>query len=109
MMARALDASALSAFDEKPDLREEASVESIPRPRDEEEEDYDGEKGRSGMVGNGTGAEEVRGGNGVAGGLQKVVSAKSVRDVASIPNGGLMAWLQVLGAFVLFFNTWYVF
>ena len=22
------------------------------------------------------------------------------------PNGGLKAWLQVLGAFLLFFNTW---
>ena len=23
-----------------------------------------------------------------------------------IPNGGLIAWLQVLGAFFLWFNTW---
>jgi hypothetical protein len=23
-----------------------------------------------------------------------------------IPNGGLTAWLQVLGAFFLFFNSW---
>jgi hypothetical protein len=23
-----------------------------------------------------------------------------------IPNGGLQAWLQVLGAWILFFNTW---
>ena len=23
------------------------------------------------------------------------------------PNGGLAAWLQVLGSFTLFFNTWY--
>jgi len=23
------------------------------------------------------------------------------------PNGGLRAWLQVVGAFVLLFNTWY--
>lgn len=23
-----------------------------------------------------------------------------------IPNGGLVAWLQVLGAFFLWFNTW---
>ncbi|KAF2843427.1 MFS general substrate transporter [Patellaria atrata CBS 101060] len=27
-------------------------------------------------------------------------------DTSSIPNGGLRAWLQVVGAFVLFFNTW---
>lgn len=25
-----------------------------------------------------------------------------------VPNGGLTAWLQVLGGFMLFFNTWYV-
>jgi hypothetical protein len=23
-----------------------------------------------------------------------------------VPNGGLTAWLQVLGAWILFFNTW---
>ena len=25
---------------------------------------------------------------------------------APIPNGGLVAWLQVVGAFFLFFNSW---
>lgn len=24
----------------------------------------------------------------------------------AIPNGGLLAWLQVLGSFLLFFNSW---
>lgn len=24
----------------------------------------------------------------------------------AVPNGGLLAWLQVLGAFFLFLNTW---
>lgn len=24
------------------------------------------------------------------------------------PNGGIKAWVQVLGAFMLFFNSWYV-
>jgi predicted MFS family arabinose efflux permease len=40
--------------------------------------------------------------------IEKVVSNKqpSVRNVSSIPNGGLWAWLQVLGAFFLFFNSW---
>lgn len=38
--------------------------------------------------------------------LEKVISAKpSVNSVRAIPNGGLVAWLQVLGAFFLFFNT----
>jgi hypothetical protein len=26
---------------------------------------------------------------------------------SQIPNGGLQAWLQVLGAHLLFFNSWY--
>lgn len=26
-----------------------------------------------------------------------------------IPNGGLNAWLQVLGSFMTFLNTWYAF
>ncbi len=26
--------------------------------------------------------------------------------VSPIPNGGLTAWLQVLGSFMLFFNSW---
>ena len=30
----------------------------------------------------------------------------SVHNVSSIPDGGLWAWLQVLGAFFLFFNSW---
>jgi hypothetical protein len=33
----------------------------------------------------------------------------SVKDASKIPNGGLWAWLQVLGGFFLLFNSWYVF
>lgn len=41
--------------------------------------------------------------------VERVVSKQpSVNNAASIPNGGLWAWLQVLGAFFLFFNSWYV-
>ncbi|KAJ4382023.1 hypothetical protein N0V86_002349 [Didymella sp. IMI 355093] len=39
-------------------------------------------------------------------GLKKVKSKHSVRDAGSIPNGGLWAWLQVLGSFFLLFNSW---
>lgn len=39
-------------------------------------------------------------------GLEKVKSKHSVRDAGSIPNGGLWAWLQVLGGFFLLFNSW---
>lgn len=39
--------------------------------------------------------------------LEKVASSKpSVNNIRSVPNGGLTAWLQVLGSFFLFFNTW---
>ena len=30
----------------------------------------------------------------------------SVNDLSKIPNGGIRAWLQVLGSFFLFMNTW---
>lgn len=30
----------------------------------------------------------------------------SANDTSSIPNGGIKAWLQVLGTFFIFFNTW---
>lgn len=30
----------------------------------------------------------------------------SANDTSSIPNGGVKAWLQVLGTFFIFFNTW---
>jgi hypothetical protein len=38
----------------------------------------------------------------------RVTTKHSVSHVASIPNGGALAWMQVVGAFFLFFNTWYV-
>ena len=38
--------------------------------------------------------------------LAPVVSAKpSINNIKSVPNGGLKAWLQVLGSFFLFWNT----
>lgn len=33
-------------------------------------------------------------------------SAPEVKPARTIPNGGLTAWLQVVGAFFLYFNTW---
>jgi hypothetical protein len=29
-----------------------------------------------------------------------------VNDLSSVPNGGFRAWIQVVGAFSLFFNSW---
>lgn len=36
----------------------------------------------------------------------RVQSRASARTLSAIPDGGVTAWLQVLGAFMLFFNTW---
>lgn len=33
-------------------------------------------------------------------------SIESQSAVGDAPNGGALAWLQVLGAFFLWFNTW---
>jgi len=32
--------------------------------------------------------------------------AKPSKYAGQIPNGGVAAWLQVLGGFFLFFNSW---
>lgn len=34
--------------------------------------------------------------------------APAASPQSQIPNGGLQAWLQVLGAHLLFFNSWYL-
>ena len=51
-----------------------------------------------------TAAEAEEGFDG--GKLQKKTTKASVNNISSIPNGGLRAWLQVVGVFFLFFNTW---
>lgn len=38
--------------------------------------------------------------------LTNVESKPSVNNIRSVPNGGAKAWLQVLGVFFVFFNTW---
>ena len=62
-----------------------------------------------------TTSRSIRSENGVAANnLEKQTTRRSVRsgkavsvnNVAAIPNGGTKAWLQVLGAFTLFFNSW---
>lgn len=39
--------------------------------------------------------------------LESAVSYQSVPAQPSIPNGGTIAWLQVLAGFFMFFNSWY--
>ncbi|KAL5378822.1 hypothetical protein DPSP01_008862 [Paraphaeosphaeria sporulosa] len=38
--------------------------------------------------------------------LEPSKSRPSINNAAAIPNGGVTAWLQVVGAFFLFFNSW---
>ncbi|ATY58505.1 MFS general substrate transporter [Cordyceps militaris] len=38
--------------------------------------------------------------------LSDTATKANVNDTDSIPNGGTIAWLQVLGTFFIFFNTW---
>lgn len=38
--------------------------------------------------------------------VETASSTPEVKPVRTIPNGGLQAWLQVVGAFFLYFNTW---
>jgi hypothetical protein len=62
-----------------------------------------------------TSRRSIQSGNAAAvDGLEKQTTRRSVRsgkavsvnNVSAIPNGGTTAWLQVLGAFFLFFNSW---
>jgi hypothetical protein len=38
--------------------------------------------------------------------LQRPQDSEKFQDPGPPPNGGLKAWLQVLGSFMLFFNSW---
>jgi len=38
--------------------------------------------------------------------ISKASTKVSVNNTSMIPNGGTKAWLQVMGSFFLFFNTW---
>ena len=51
--------------------------------------------------------EDVEKSNSVTKSDEKLVS-QTVKSSFSddVPNGGTKAWLQVLGSFFLFFNTW---
>jgi len=57
---------------------------------------------------------EPRGGGDDEGSVDTVVGNDAVSPPTApfanteIPNGGLTAWLQVLGSFFLFFNSWYL-
>lgn len=91
-----------TAYDEKKEARSSlSSRESVRSERQnaevvqEKEEEAEVEEGQ---------VEQEQGQE-----LEPVKSKQpSVNHAASIPDGGLWAWLQVLGAFFLFFNSWCV-
>jgi hypothetical protein len=38
--------------------------------------------------------------------LESAISKRSIPAQSSIPDGGTVAWLQVLAGFFMFFNSW---
>jgi MFS family permease len=76
---------------QRPSISSAKSVENGLIPRAHQVQDFDRVTEKDGTV------------------LEPVQSRHpSVRDASSIPNGGLWAWLQVLGSFFLLFNSWCV-
>ena len=73
-----------------------------PLEPEEEEEDDDTSRREGGDVL--TDDKDVE--NATAAPVAKKDTRVSVNDLSRIPNGGLLAWLQVLGTFFLFYNTW---
>ena len=106
-------AAAAPPFDEKRDAPSSLSSASIPS----EERDVGAET----RVDGAEKAQEVTEGDERGGDADEAAAAtdgkeheklslqrsKSVTNAASIPDGGLWAWLQVLGGFFLLFNSWY--
>ncbi|KAF2866011.1 major facilitator superfamily domain-containing protein [Massariosphaeria phaeospora] len=84
--------------DEKPEKQRSLSSEdSVPSRAHEEQAERMQEKNLGDRVNEEEGERE----------LEPVKSTQpSIYNVKSIPDGGLQAWLQVLGAFFLFFNSW---
>lgn len=90
-----------AAYDEKP--QSDASSDSIQSRAIDEERNAKQEKDLQAVGGEGDEGDEGDEKRDV----ERVVSKQpSVHNTSSIPDGGLWAWLQVLGAFVLFFNSW---
>lgn len=106
--SRASDVPSAS-LDEKIDAPSTSSGESIRSQRGDQVAQND-VKEKELQVDDGEPNEEIVGvEDGTEGKLEPVKSKQpSVNNASSIPDGGLWAWLQVLGAFFLFFNSWFV-
>jgi len=87
-------------YDTQPDEVEEYEASphestSRPHPADEELAEKHENKYATGAQGEAEGTP-----------VSRVPTRVSINDVKAIPNGGLLAWLQVLGAWMLFLDTW---
>jgi hypothetical protein len=111
------DSSVSSAADmEKEMIAANALNEGTTNPyEDPIAEDHHHQLTDGGDIEKQTTRRSIQSGNAVAvNGLEKQTTRRSVRsgkavsvnNVSAIPNGGTKAWLQVLGAFFLFFNSW---
>ncbi|CAO2658222.1 Nn.00g059450.m01.CDS01 [Neocucurbitaria sp. VM-36] len=93
-----------TVFDGKPSQPSLTSSESI-RTREDDVASQIQEKEKQHVTDEDNDKQEEQGTDNAA--LEPIQSRHaSVRDASSIPNGGLWAWLQVLGAFFLLFNSW---
>ncbi|KAB8556635.1 hypothetical protein FH972_025671 [Carpinus fangiana] len=73
-----------------------------PQPFKEAYEDYGEAEGTNGASSTSSKEDPEHGQQ-----LAKVQSEKpSINNISSVPNGGTLAWLQVVGGFFLMFNSW---
>lgn len=95
-----------TSYDDKPTTIYESSRDSIrSRGLNDEslKEEYVDQKKTDGEKTDQADEEQANEGD-----VERVVSKQpSVNNAAAIPNGGFWAWMQVLGSFFLFFNSWY--
>jgi hypothetical protein len=106
-MDRAIEKASDSAWDDKTVAQSASSSTSVHSAQRPEQYDRIGEKDLQTTDQDQAVGEEQANEN-VGEKLEPSKSRPSINNAAAIPNGGLTAWLQVLGAFFLFFNSWYV-
>lgn len=108
-MDRAADASVAESntYDDKSQAQSASATASLHSSQQQQQAQQDAIHEKQQQMTEGCQAEEN--GNGNTGApLEPSKSRPSINNAAAIPDGGLTAWLQVLGAFFLFFNSWYV-
>jgi hypothetical protein len=88
----------LRTLDEKPDQQpflSSSSADTMPNVHDPSAKEQESREDVTAADENGTALEPVQSRH------------VEVNGTSEVPNGGLLAWLQVFGAFFLTFNSWY--